>query len=334
MSLYCLAAGRAQTPDLGRGARLIVIGVDGLSVDGVVTAHAPQLRALMQRSAWTLTARGVMPTLSSPNWASMIDGAGPEQHGITSNGILRRMVEIQPVCRDAEGMFPTIFEVLRAQRPASRIAIFHDWPGFADLVEKHAPDVMQHEHGAAKTAETAASYWQQNRPALMFVHLDNVDHTGHAEGWATPAYYRAVEDADRYVGSILDMLRSQAALDSTFVLVTSDHGGKGHGHGKNSLEEIQIPWILSGPEIVAGQLTGPVYTFDTAATIAWIFGLEAPECWIGRPVVAAFRPATTLARAAQKTASASACPSAAPLAVSALPAPARALPVALANHRD
>ena len=62
------------------------------------------------------------------------------------------MVEIEPVCRDSEGMFPTIFDVLRAQQPASRIAIFHDWPGFADLVEKHAPDVMRHEHGAAKTA--------------------------------------------------------------------------------------------------------------------------------------------------------------------------------------
>ena len=56
----------------------------------------------------------------------------PEQHGITSNGILRKMVEIQPVCRDADGMFPTIFEVLRAQQPSSRIAIFHDWPGFAE----------------------------------------------------------------------------------------------------------------------------------------------------------------------------------------------------------
>jgi len=31
------------------------------------------------------------------------------------------------------------------------------------------------------------------------------------------------------------------------VLVTSDHGGKGHNHGKNSLAEIEIPWILAGP---------------------------------------------------------------------------------------
>src|SRR5262249_10468635 len=113
----------------------IVIGVDGLSVDGVVKTRSPYLHALMDRGAWTLKARGVMPTLSSPNWASMIMGAGPEQHGVTSNGWFTRMFEIQPVCRDSAGLFPTIFEVLRQARPASKIAIFHDWGGFANLVE-------------------------------------------------------------------------------------------------------------------------------------------------------------------------------------------------------
>jgi arylsulfatase A-like enzyme len=87
------------------------------------------------------------------------------------------------------------------------------------------------------------------------------------------------------------MLEEQSALDSTYVLVTSDHGGKGRGHGKNSLAEIQIPWILAGPEVAQGQLASAVYTYDSAATIAWILGIHPPDCWIGRPVVTAFRPA-------------------------------------------
>ena len=305
------AVSQAQTT----APRLIVIGIDGLSVDGVVSAKTPRLHELMERSAWTLVARGVMPTLSSPNWASMIDGAGPEQHGITSNGYLRKMVEIEPVCRDEEGMFPTVFQVMRAQQPSSRIAIFHDWGGFANLVEKHAPDVMQHVHPAPKTAETAADYWKRNHPALMFVHLDNVDHTGHADGWATPSYYRAVEDADSYAGLILDMLRQENALDSTYVLISSDHGGKGHGHGKNSLEEIQIPWILSGPGIQPGRVAAAVYTYDTAATIAWIFGLDAPACWVGRPVTAAFLPPVITAHTVQKETPGHNCAGETPLAI-------------------
>ncbi|HTP32479.1 MAG TPA: alkaline phosphatase [Candidatus Acidoferrales bacterium] len=288
--VLCAAlAGMAGAQTTGR--HVIVIGVDGLSVDGVKTAKAPRLHQLIERSAWTLEARGVMPTLSSPNWASVIDGAGPEQHGITSNGYLRKLVEFEPVCRDGEGMFPTIFEILRAQRPSSRIAIFHEWSGFADLVEKHVADVMQHEHSAARTTAAAVEYWKRERPDLMFVHLDLVDHAGHDSGWTSRAYYQAVEEADTYIGSILDLLQAGSATDSTYVLVTSDHGGRGRGHGKNTLAEIQIPWVLSGPEVVPGKLAASVYTYDSAATIAWILGINAHECWIGRPVLSAFRPA-------------------------------------------
>jgi type I phosphodiesterase/nucleotide pyrophosphatase len=284
------AAAGAATP------RVIVVGVDGLSVDGVARGNMPRLHQLMARAAWTLEARGVMPTLSSPNWASAINGAGPEQHGITSNGYLRKMVELRPVCAGADGVFPTIFRVLRTQRPSSRIAVFHDWPGFADLLEKRVPDVLRHEHGASRTADAAVAYWKESRPELMFVHLDNVDHAGHEYGWSSPEYFRAVEDADGYLGRVLDMLAEQGALDSTFVLVTSDHGGKGRNHGKNSLAEIQIPWILAGPDVAPGRMAASIYTYDTAATIAWIFQLDTPECWIGRPATAAFRPALLLSR--------------------------------------
>ncbi len=277
--------------------RVIVIGVDGLSVEAVNTAHTPRIHELMARGAWTLEARGVMPTLSSPNWASMISGAGPEQHGVTSNGVLlQKMVTLPAVCRDEEGMFPTMFEVLRMQLPASQIAIFHDWPGFADLVEKHAPSVIQHERGAERTTRAAIDYWKEHRPELMFVHLDNVDHTGHDMGWGSREYNKAVADADGYIGEFLEMLQSAGAQDTTYVLITSDHGGKGREHGKNSLQELQIPWILAGPNVVAGRIASPVYTFDTAATIAWLFDLNAPDCWIGRPVVSAFARSMTTAR--------------------------------------
>jgi len=296
LAWVCVAGAQAAPATAGR--RVIVVGIDGLSVNGVVTAHTPRLHQLMAEGAWTLAARAVMPTLSSPNWESIITGSAPEQHGITSNGYFRNMVEFEPVCRDSEGKFPTIFELLRTANPGARIAVFHDWPGFAELLEKHVPDVLRHERGAAKTTAAAIEYWKQYRPDLMFVHLDNVDHAGHSEGWSSAAYFRAVAEADGHLGEILDMLSAGHETDSTYVLVTSDHGGKGRGHGKNSLAEIQIPWILGGPDIARGEVSVPVNTFDTAATIAWIFRLATPSCWIARPVLAAFQPGMVAARAA------------------------------------
>lgn len=297
----------AQPADRGSTPHIIVIGIDGLSVDGIAKAKAPRLRELISRSAWTMEARGVMPTLSSPNWTSMITGAGTEQHGVTNNGHLRHMVEFQPVLRDSAGIFPTVFQALRTQRPTSRIAVFHDWPGFSDLIEKDALDLLQHEHGAARTAEAAARYWSESHPDLMFIHLDNVDQAGHDSGWSSSAYYQAVSHADGYVGVIVDMLEKASASESTFVLVTSDHGGKGRSHEKNVLEDIQIPWILTGPEIVAGKIAAPVYTFDTAATIAWIFGINLSEYAIGRPVLAAFNSPPTVARGASGDSSGRGC---------------------------
>jgi hypothetical protein len=291
LAVCCLVLS-AQPALTEHGPHVIIIGIDGLSVDGVAKASVPRLRELMSRAAWTLKARGVMPTLSSPNWASAINGAAPEQHGITSNGYLRHKVEFQPICRTEDGKFPTIFGLMRAEHPASKIAVFHDWDGFADLLEKHAPDVLKHVAGAAETTRVAMEYWRANRPDLMFIHLDNVDHAGHSSGWFKKQYYEAVEAADGYVGEVLDMVDELKMRESTFILVTSDHGGTNHGHGKNSLAELQIPWILAGPGITAGQISAPVNIFDTALTVAWIFHLEPSQCWIGRPVLTAFQPAS------------------------------------------
>ena len=279
-----------------RAPHVIVIGVDGLSVDAVETASTPRLHELMARGAWTLEARGVMPTLSSPNWESVIGGAPPEQHGITSNGYLRPLVEFAPACRDTEGRFPTIFGVLRDQQPASRIAVFHEWGGFANLLERRGPDVMKHESSSARTLAAAVEYWKERHPSLLFIHLDGADHAGHQTGWFSANYYNAVQEADGHVGRVLDEVRREDAWDSTFVLVTSDHGGTRHGHGRNSLAEILIPWILAGPGVVPGRLSAPVNTYDTAATLAWIYAIETPTCWTGRPVVTAFQPSLLLTK--------------------------------------
>ena len=101
--LAAIVSTRAQSGVGVPAPHVIVIGVDGLSVDAVETAPTPRLHELMVRAAWTLEARGVMPTLSSPNWESVIGGATPEQHGITSNGYFRPLVEFAPACRDSEG---------------------------------------------------------------------------------------------------------------------------------------------------------------------------------------------------------------------------------------
>lgn len=267
---------------------LIIIGCDGMSPDGVQNANTPNLDRMMREGAYSMHARAVMPTMSSPNWASMINGAGPEQHGVLNNDWKAGVSAITPVAESIPGMFPTIFWVLRQQRPDARIACFHDWSGFAALFETQAADVVEDTHGAKATAKRAAKYIVDEKPTFCFVHLDKIDEVGHDVGHGTPEYYKAVEEVDGYIGRLRRAVLDAGIADSTAIIVTSDHGGKKRGHGRPTMAEIEIPWFIVGAGVLKGkEISEPINIYDTAATAAYLLGIDAHAAWIARPVLGA-----------------------------------------------
>ena len=278
----------AQVPGV---EHVVVIGIDGLAPFGVEAADTPVLDALMQRGAHTMHARAVMPTSSSSNWASMIMGAGPEQHGVTSNDWQPDKYDIAPIAKGPGGIFPTIFSVLREQKPEAHTAVLHHWKDFGRLFERDAVNYISNPKTEDVAAQRACEYITEHKPTFLFVHLDHVDHAGHEKGWRTPEYTAAVVKADALIGQMLDAIKKAGIEDKTIVLVTSDHGGKNKGHGGNTMDEIEIPWIIAGPSVAVGkEITVPLDMCQTAATIAHIFGLKQPSVWIARPVLEAFQP--------------------------------------------
>lgn len=264
---------------------VLVIGCDGFGSVGFKSSNTPVLHRLMREGSYTLHARGVMPTSSSPNWASIIMGAGPEQHGVTSNDWETNKFEIAPTATGMGVMFPTIFGTLRQQQPNAYIACVHDWDGFGRLMEPMAMNLLENVKGSTNTAVRAAEVIRQHKPTFLFVHFDDVDHAGHEYGWKTPEYFQAVDLVDGLIGNLLTALADAGIREQTVVLMTADHGGKGKHHGEPSMEELEIPIIISGPGIKkAHEITGPVNTYDTAATLAKIFSVTPPEAWIGKPI--------------------------------------------------
>ena len=268
---------------------VVVIGIDGLSPAGIRQARTPTLDSLMQHGAATLNAQAVMPSSSSSNWASMMMGAAPEQHTVTSNDWQPTDVKNSVFCGGEPGaLWPTIFRVLRDTYPESDIACFHDWSDFGRLIEPGVATILADTRGEDRTAQAAADYLAAHQPLFTFVHLDHVDHAGHEHTWGSPEYGQAVEKADSLIQQVLHGVRWGKVADKTVVLVTADHGGTGTQHGGDSPEETTIPWIISGPGIQPGySIVDSVRTFDTAATVAYLLGATPPDCWIGRPVVSA-----------------------------------------------
>jgi predicted AlkP superfamily pyrophosphatase or phosphodiesterase len=269
---------------------VVVIGIDGLSPDGILKASTPHLDGIIKSGSHSYIAQAVMPSSSSPNWASMIMGASPNEHEITSNDWERTDIKDKTYCGGKKGeTYPTIFKVIRDNNPGADIACFHDWDGFGRLVEPGIPTLIADVRGEERTSKEAAKYLVANKPFFTFIHLDHVDHAGHEYGHGSKEYYASVEIADKMIGEVVAALKKAGIFDQTLILITSDHGGKGKGHGGDTPEERSIPWIITGPGIKkATTLATQIQTYDTAATLAYALGYAAPDCWIGKPVTAAF----------------------------------------------
>ncbi len=77
-----------------------------------------------------------------------------------------------------------------------------------------------------------------------------------------------LKNVDARIGKIIEAIKQAGIADETIISVTADHGGKDKGHGGKSLDEVQIPWIVSGPGIKKNtELKNTIITFDTAATV-------------------------------------------------------------------
>mgnify|MGYP000660164596 CR=1 FL=1 len=269
--------------------RVILIGFDGLSPHGLQNASTPNLDALIEVGASSMKARGVMPTSSGANWGSMLLGAGPEQHGITTNGWRVDEYEFEATHRDEDGFFPSMFDAVRQKYPKSKIGVFHEWGTINRLFNPKAVDTMIQTKKVEESLPKALDFIKASSPKLVFVHLDAIDHAGHTYGHGTPEYFAEIAHIDSAVGTFITELKEAGLYESSHIVLSSDHGGKGKGHGGNSLEELLIPWIILGPGIKENTtLATNINTYDTPATIVRILGADIPDAWIGKPVVEAF----------------------------------------------
>jgi len=188
------------------------------------------------------------------------------------------------------GFFPSIFQVLTDQHPNWEVGSVYHWTGFANLYDHRFVDYDVNGKDEDETATLATDYIKTKRPQFLFVHFDHVDHAGHEYGHGTARYYEAVSKADALINKIRQATVEAGIANETVIIVTSDHGGVGKGHGGQSLAELEIPWIAYGQNVNRGlQLDLPINTFDTPATVAWLLGAKIPYAWLGRPITAAVK---------------------------------------------
>lgn len=280
------------TPANIRDKHVILIGLDGWGAYCMEKADIPNIRKLMDKGAYTMKKRSVLPSSSAVNWASMFMGACPELHGYTLWDSKRPEIPSRIIAKN--NIFPTVFQLLNDQCPETEIGCIYEWDGIKHLIDTLSVDYYEKVPIAKNTnnltTEMSEKYIKQKKPNLFAVIYDEPDHVGHTTGHNTKAYYDKLKELDAYIGRIIQATKDAGFYKETVFIITSDHGGINKDHGGKGLEELETPFIISGKGIrEKGEFQESMMQFDVASTIATIFGLKQPQVWIGRPVRQIFK---------------------------------------------
>lgn len=269
---------------------VVLIGFDGWGAKYYDRSDVPTIKELAANGCYTLEKRSVLPSASAINWASMFNGCPTEVHGYLHWGSRAPELEQPTGAVKEHNIIPTIFQILRDQRPNAEIACFYNGPVIHYVVDTLAMSSFGITPGAEELCDRACEYIKESRPMLAAVCFNSPDHEGHASGWGSEEYLEKMHQLDGCASRIIEAVRQAGILDDTIFIVTADHGGIKKGHGKTSMEEMLTPLIFSGKGVKKGaKITDLVMQYDVASTIAYILGIEQPQLWVGRPVKSAFK---------------------------------------------
>ena len=291
------SAGTLPFPTIGRetpagavSSHVVLVSMDGLRPDAIGQFRASALQRLMREGTYTLSARTILPSKTLPSHTSMLTGEDVDEHGITWNS--------NQVGDHGHVEVPTIFDVAHGR--GFHTAAFFSKTKFEHLQREGTLDYTQAPNTGRlpwfgdkwdvnRTMGDVERYLKGSSPNLLFVHIGEPDYAGHAHGWMSEKYGRAVRAADDALARLIAASDRAYGKGNWTLIVTADHGGHGRNHGSSDPRDITIPWIAWGKGVQPGvQLTDSVRTYDTASTVLWLLGLDEPGDWAGTAVTSAF----------------------------------------------
>lgn len=257
--------------------RVLILSLDGFRPDAIGVAPMPNLQALMATGAYSLTAQTILPSATLPSHASMLTGFCPSKHGVDWNYYDLSLGY-------ARG--PSLFDLAHAAGLQTVMVV-----GKNKLVQVTDPAGVDSFTFIADRDVVITQTLLDNFPddfGILFIHFPTPDDMGDTYGWMSWEYLNVLHQADEAIASILQTLDEKGLRGETLIIVTADHGGHDLSHYTDLPVDMTIPWIISGPGVVPGELTIPINTTDTAATAAWALGYDLPSEWDGIPVYEAF----------------------------------------------
>lgn len=272
--VLALAAAAAPAP-AGPARRVVLVSFDALRPDAISSLGpegAPAFHRMRREGAGTLNARTDPDfTVTLPDHACMLTGRGVLG---ASGHRVRENYDTQRTIHEGAGRYvASALDVVHDR--GLRTAFFASKDKFDIYLDSWdadsgAPDRTGEDNGRAKVDASAIHHADDDatlealrrelgghRPTFAFAHFGGLDRVGHARGWDVRRgsdYAEEVRRQDRRLAAILDAVGGDAELSgSTAVIVTADHGGRGHGHSDPAVpEDYTIPFLAWGAGVAAG----------------------------------------------------------------------------------
>jgi hypothetical protein len=238
----------------------VLVIVDGMR-DDVSRSDMPTLETLRTYGT-DVSLVAPQPSLSYPNWTTILTGASPVISGVTTNWYTGKVLA------------PTIMDVALSQ--GRRVAVI----GPSDFAELYGVKTgrtvslrpwPKGGYLSGTLVDDALRIAKATDPQLVVMHLPDLDEAGHSFGGTSIQYKQVAGKVDADIARLVGGLQAEG---TTFVIV-ADHGHiASGGHGGWEPEVVTVPGVFSGASVVLGSAKGDLD--QVAPTVAVLAGLRVP----------------------------------------------------------
>ena len=244
---------KSELPEGKTEKKAIILGYDGCRADILVVKSEDNsaVSALLKDGASInlMYCGGVnypeantQDTSTAPGWCSILTGQWADVHGVTGNDIPKSM--------EAKTLMTTLTE----DGTIGSAIFITKWAGhFSRENATYLPEVEYCGDHALPVTFTKCRNDSASHKAVLeeindeacsdfiFVIYEPTDSVGHNKGFSfnNPEYKGAFRDADAYAYEAIEAIKARETYDTEdwLIIVTSDHGGIGTGHGDESIQE-------------------------------------------------------------------------------------------------
>ena len=200
--------------------------IDGLGANFITPTTTPMMCKYLRKNVIT----NCVPTITCPNWMSILSGVPPSKHGVMDN--------TDGYKKNFKFPYSTVFD------DANQSLLISDWKRFKAYIDTDTTSFVF--DAAAGDIKNTLSLWlQHGMPQLTVVNLQNLDTIGHKTAWGSKGFIKELRRLDSNFGRFMKQLLKNSPYEIA-VCVTADHGGIENDHEDPEIDEIrQVPMLTN-----------------------------------------------------------------------------------------